>query len=126
MESLLVLMKLLGIACLSAGTSLLAARVLRVDRVFAWLSRVDLKPWRLALATLSLVALGGAALIVTGLVPVDFSRLIVGLGLWFMIAGPMLAWPILTSGREPTDATAAASHPMPQAAREATPARRAA
>lgn len=124
MESLLIVMKLLGVACVCAGASLVVARVLRVERVFEFLSRADLKPWRLSLAVVAVSLLGGAALITTGLVPADFSRLWVGLGLWFMIAAPMLAWPILTVGREPMEG--ATSHRLPEVSREAASSRRAA
>lgn len=126
MENLLILLKLLGVACVGAGAALLGARVLRVDRWFAWLSRRDIKPWRLAIASAAMLALGSGAAITMGMIPADFSRLSVGLGLWFMIAAPMMAWPILLSGREPASQANPAAIPLPHAAHEAEPTRRAA
>lgn len=124
MTSALILMKLLGVACVGAGGALLLARVLRVDRWFDWLSRREVSTLRLSIAALSLAGLAGALCVVAGVVPVDFTRVAVGVGLWMMIATPMLAWPVLISGKTPQAASRGEVLPMPRAASE--PGRRAA
>lgn len=102
MDTLLILMKLVGVACVGAGGALLAARVLRADRWYAWLSRREYATGRMVLAGVSVAALLASVAIMVGVARVDFTRLSVGVGLWVMIAGPMLAWPVLMSGRERT------------------------
>ncbi len=114
MESLLILMKLVGVACLGAGGALLAAQMLRVDRLFVWLSARDSSGLRLVSAGVGVGCLAMAVAITTGDLRVDFSRLWVGMGLWLMIAAPMLAWPLLMSTRSQEEAEVA--EPLPSRA----------
>ena len=118
MDSMLILMKLVGVACVGAGGALLLAQVLRVDRWFEWLSRRESSTLRLSIAGLGLAGLAGALCIVAGVVPVDFTRVAVGAGLWLMIAAPMVAWPLLTTGREPHAASRGEVLPLPRASSE--------
>lgn len=118
MDSMLILMKLVGVACVGAGGALLLARVLRVDRWFGWLSRRESSTLRLSIAGLGLFGLVGALCVVAGVVPVDFTRVAVGAGLWLMIAAPMLAWPLLTTGREPQGVSRGEVLPLPRVSSE--------
>lgn len=126
MESLLILMKLVGVACLGAGGALLAAQMLRVDRLFAWLSARNSSGLRLVSAGVGVGCLAVAVAITTGDLRVDFSRLWVGMGLWFMIAAPMLAWPLLMSARTQEEAKVAEPLPSRAEGAGADPKRRAA